>query len=170
MSSRIIFHRIVSIYLFLYTANTHLSSIEFSFPNASVEERYPETLKRLESKGKRHALKRTLRIRELADKLAFGTSIISLAQSKYGFSPLFPPHTVKKRIPIEYLDSFGFALIALAAQRALAARLEQDTDSLFAKRRTFWQSVAALCPFLSLCLSLFTSRTPTSFIRIYIHG
>lgn len=170
MSSRIIFHRIVSIYLFLYTANTHLSSIEFSFPNASVEERYPETLKRLESKGKRHALKRTLRIRELADKLAFGTSIISLAQSKYGFSPLFPPHTVKKRIPTEYLDSFGFALIALAAQRALAARLEQDTDSLFAKRWTFWQSVAALCPFLSLCLSLFTSRTPTSFIRIYIHG
>lgn len=117
--------------------------IEFSFPNASVEERYPETLKRLESKGKRHALKRTLRIHELADKLAFGTSIISLAQSKYGFSPLFPPHTVKKRILTEYLDSFGFALIALAAQRALAARLEQDTDSLFAKRRTFWQSVAA---------------------------
>lgn len=143
--------------------------IEFSFPNASVEERYPETLKRLESKGKRHALKRTLRIHELADKLAFGTSIISLAQSKYGFSPLFLPHTVKKRIPTEYLDSFGFALIALAAQRALAARLEQDTDSLFAKRRTFWQSVAAWRLF-SLSLSLFTSRTPTSFIRIYIHG
>lgn len=52
------------------------------------------------------------------------------------------------------MDSFRFTRIALAAQRALAARFEQDTNSLFAERRTLWRSVAAwrlvLFPFFFL--------------------
>lgn len=68
-----------------------------------------------------------------------------VARSKYCFSLQFPHFSrLKKTLSQPSNRSFRFARIALAAQRALAARFEQDTSSGFPERNPWQRDASSL--------------------------